>query len=560
MQYKKNRPNFITLAAAIGLGIGLMLSGCGSSGSTTPNPLDGTTPTPPAPEPAPSPEPPSPPSPYKVTFQYNFLSKGLGRQDLSNDIVEVRYAFYGKADNKEFVTQATAPGAHLFKHEAKTREQDIVIDSNEVKELNTDIYAVSAAYYDKDGKLVSVGHNDKIAWDNKDAAIASPDLYRIDNNSELSLTSYDPTDNKDKRVFEPGDNVGLSFKLLPGDKASIEFYDLTPFATFSELNDIADKKVTVFTEATSKGLFSVVANGTVKPRATIDSVICDTVTKPIYATKQTINGIKFTPINSELFNGGDDKSFLMLYISKKDGEGNDIPNAALGKETVTVDNLVVGVDKVPVQVIAAYTDDKIDEKGPQPQDIDITEQVQFDVSFDEGFTPAGGHESYLKVENGVVIATGAVTDYADHYNVTASYGSFTDKTNVSVCYAESDICFAKDMDGNLSYVPESNRHESLYWNMRVVGRFKVITNYGQTINYSKPFFIDESLVGANEYPEAIASPSVVMYTEIFKRADNGSNYYLLHLYDSPKTHELKVGDFQVEGLPKFTPLQITPAR
>lgn len=93
--------------------------------------------------------------------------------------------------------------------------------------------------------------------------------------------------------------------------------------------------------------------------------------------------------------------------------------------------------------------------------------------------------------------------------------------------------------------------------MRVVGRFNMFVN--NVAKYrSAPFFIDESLVGANEYPEAIANPALVQYSETFACAGNGSNKYLLELKQSPKTHELKVGDFKVD-LPKFVPLQITSA-
>ena len=126
MKYK-NKFNFATLVTTVSLGVGLLISGCGDSGSTTPNPLNGgDTPTPPTPEPPIS-------DTYKVTFQYNSLAKNLGRIDVASDIVNVKYAFYGKADNKEFVTAPTK--AHEFKHEASAQEQDITVDATEVEEL-----------------------------------------------------------------------------------------------------------------------------------------------------------------------------------------------------------------------------------------------------------------------------------------------------------------------------------------------------------------------------------------------------------------------------------------
>ena len=123
----KNTFRFATFAAALGLGVSLLAGGCGDGGSTTPNPLNGgDTPTPPTPEPPIS-------DTYKVTFQYNSLAKNLGRIDVASDIVNVKYAFYGKADNKEFVTAPTK--AHEFKHEASAQDQDITVDATEVEEL-----------------------------------------------------------------------------------------------------------------------------------------------------------------------------------------------------------------------------------------------------------------------------------------------------------------------------------------------------------------------------------------------------------------------------------------
>ena len=244
MRYK-NIFRFATLITTIGLGAGLMLSGCGDSGSTTPNSLNGggDTPQPPTPEPPII-------EPYKVTFQYNSLAKNLGRTEVASDIVSVKYAFYGKTDNKEFTIAPTK--AHEFKHETSAQEQDITIDATEVEELNSDIYAVTAAYYAENDKLVAVGY-DTIDWQGQKAVtITDPNLYRIgQDNDELSLTSYDPTTGKNKTVFKPSENVGLKFKLLPNGDTT-KPYDLTPFATFSKLNDIADDKVTVLT-ATQDG-------------------------------------------------------------------------------------------------------------------------------------------------------------------------------------------------------------------------------------------------------------------------------------------------------------------
>ena len=563
----KNTFRFATCVVTVGLGVGLILSGCGDSGSTTPNPLGGSsTPRPPSPEP-PTPEPPTPepptPEPYKVTFQYNSLAKNLGRTEVAADIVSVKYAFYGKTDNKKFTIAPTK--AHEFKHETSAQEQDITIDATEVEELNENIYAVTAAYYAENDKLVAVGY-DPIDWQGQKAVtITKPDLYTI-NEDDLSLTSYDPTTGKNKRVFKPNEKVGLSCKVeLKGETPKI--YDLTPFATFNKLTDKDNAKVTVLEVAQdgANGQFIAAANGTVDSKAsiaTIGATVPSVADGDIYVTEQTIEDIELSPVNDkiEVLNS----SFFILYIAKKDAQGNDIPNAALGQETATLDlkyppaspYLVVGVDQVPMQVKAIYTGENQPEKGPQPEDVYISaDQVKFNYER----TTTLGQVGDLKVEDdGTVIVTSAFADdHPDQYMIKASYGDFTDESQVTIYYTESELCFAKEIDGKLEYVPESNPHESLYWNMRVVGRFRAIEN-SKTTNTSVPFFIDESLVGKNEYPEAIASPAVVQYSETFERAGDGSNKYLLNLLTSPKTHELKVGDFKVD-LPKFVPLQITSA-
>ncbi len=220
MKYK-NKFNFATLVTTFSLGVGLMLSGCGDSGSTTPNSLNGgDTPQPPTPEPPII-------ETYKVTFQYNSLAKNLGRTEVASDIVNVKYVFYGKTENKEFITAPTQ--AHEFKHEATAQEQDITIDAAEVEELNANIYGVTAAYYSENDELLAVGY-DTINWQGgKAVTIDKPDLYSLTDNDTPSLDA-------DKYVVKPSEEVALNLKLTPSS-STVKAYDLTPFATFSQLND-----------------------------------------------------------------------------------------------------------------------------------------------------------------------------------------------------------------------------------------------------------------------------------------------------------------------------------
>ena len=560
MQYK-NTFRFATFAAALGLGVSLLASGCGDGGSTTPNSLNGgDTPKPPTPEPPIS-------DTYKVTFQYNSLAKNLGRTEVASDIVNVKYVFYGKAENKEFTTAPTK--AHEFKHEASATEQDITVDAIEVEELGANIYAVTAAYYAEDDKLVAVGY-DKIDWQGgKTANVGSPDLYTI-GNDDLSLTSYDPATGKNKTVFKPGENVGLSFKLLPNGDTT-KPYDLTPFATFSKLNDITDDKVTVLTaQDETQGQFTAASKGTAAPQAAIGDLTY-MVEAPIYVTEQTITKIELLPASEDItaLPSSEVTAFYMLSIAKKDAEGNDIPNASLGQKVVTMgtrtdahgfqSGATVGVDEVPMQVIATYTNEA--NKGPQPQDVNIIDQVELKTTL-VGSTS----EPLLKAQDGSLVATGTNPEsYADQYEVIAKYGDKLESKNlVYVLPTTSEICFARyfgeDVSVPLAYVPDNTIPDegdgaTINEGLRVVGHFQVKVPEGENITESVPFYIDSSI---SEYPEALVKnePFTEESGNIFKRDSNdGGNSYFLEFTSDGSDHELTVADFSMP-LPKFVPLKI----
>ena len=509
----------------------------------------------------PTPEPPII-EPYKVTFQYNSLAKNLGRTEVASDIVSVKYAFYGKTDNKEFTIAPTK--AHEFKHETSAQEQDITIDATEVEELNSDIYAVTAAYYAENDKLVAVGY-DTIDWQGQKAVtITDPNLYRIgQDNDELSLTSYDPTTGKNKTVFKPSENVGLKFKLLPNGDTT-KPYDLTPFATFSKLNDIADDKVTVLTATQdgTNGQFIAAANGTVAPQAIIQAAIGDLtymVEAPIYVTEQTIESITLTPDNSSNV-GVIDNKFYMIYVEKKDADGNDIPNATLGQKTFVAepevsgfDTLVMGVDEVPMQVIATYTNDPT--KGPQPQDVNIIDQVELKANL-----VGSESDSLLKAQDGVLVATGTTAkNTCDTYQVTATYDDKHDTKEVTVSYATSKLCFAWTQDNQVKYVPENYPigRTQLHEVLEVVGRFYITDWTHSAVYNSHPFHID-GLVGKNSYPEALVENEPFTDGQSsFKQKSDGVNSYDLDCTSDGKEHTLKVATFPV-ALPEFEPFILKP--
>ena len=556
MRYK-NIFRFAALVTTIGLGAGLMLSGCGDSGSTTPNSLNGGGDTP---------QPPTPEPPiietYKVTFQYNSLAKNLGRTEVASDIVSVKYAFYGKTDNKEFTIAPTK--AHEFKHETSAQEQDITIDATEVEELNSDIYGVTAAYYAEGDKLVAIGY-DTIDWQGQKAVtITDPNLYRIgQDNDELSLTSYDPTTGKNKTVFKPSENVGLKFKLLPKGE-SVNPYDLTPFATFSNLNDITDDKVTVLTAAqnSSNGQFVATDNGTAAPQATTQAAIGDLtymVEAPIYVTEQTIESITLSPDNSSNV-GVIGNKFYMIYVEKKDADGNDIPNATLGQKTFVAepevsgfDTLVMGVDEVPMQVIATYTNEA--NKGPQPQDVNIIDQVELKANL-----VGSESDSLLKAQDGVLVATGTTAkNTCDTYQVTATYDDKHDTKEVTVSYATSKLCFAWTQDNQVKYVPENYPigRTQLHEVLEVVGRFYITDWTHSAVYNSHPFHID-GLVGKNSYPEALVENEPFTDGQSsFKQKSDGVNSYDLDCTSDGKEHTLKVATFPV-ALPEFEPFILKP--
>ena len=319
------------------------------------------------------------------------------------------------------------------------------------------------------------------------------------------------------------------------------------------MNDINDEKVVVLTavEDGIYGNFTAAANGTVAPKATIDSAVSYTVEEPIYVTEQTVSGIELSPANEDIT--VTDKNFGIAYIVKKDADGKDIPNATLGKKTVEAEglygDLTLGVDEVPMKAIATYTNEK--GKGPKPDGVDLINEVELTTAFSEG-----ADEPLLKANNGTLVATGTVAERTcDSYIVTAKYGDFTDSNRVIVSYTEPELCFAWYNDDEKLAYAESYGHYNKTLELYVVGRFR-LTDWSYGTYQSKPFFIDESLVGQNEYPEVIVENEPACPFDVIKRADDGSNKYTVNMGGQTRTgHEIKVGAFKVE-MPKFVPFTI----
>ena len=531
---KKNKFNFVTLVTTVGLGVGLILSGCGDSGSTTPNSLNGGGDTP---------QPPTPEPPiietYKVTFQYNSLAKNLGRTEVASDIVNVKYVFYGKTENKEFTTAPTK--AYEFKHEAAAQEQDITIDATEVEELNADIYAVTAAYYSENDELLAVGY-DTINWQGQKAVtIADPDLYTVTDNDQLSLIA-------DKYVVKPSEDVTLNLTLNSAS-STVKAYDLTPFATFSQLNDPEnpDTASLVADENAANGQFKAAAYGRVMPVASIDSKIKRAPDKVIYVTDQTPKSIELRPANSQISFGSDtktdvDKSFFLTYIPEPRDLGE--------KEIVTVQccdwrtgnaplgEVTFALGEVPMQAIATYT--KEPDKGPQPLQSDIIKDVELTTAFSgEGVATYYG----LKSNNGTLVASvlGNLYSEWETYTVTAKYGQLSDTNTVFVGgfrYSDFNFC-KKDDSGNLvAFDPARMLHAPGEYKFYLAGtmRFEEFTIGSKILSFVKnPFFLREDYVGKYDYPECYIinsdSNECTGEGESFQRAADGSNEYTVTLID-----------------------------
>lgn len=155
-----------------------------------------------------------------------------------------------------------------------------------------------------------------------------------------------------------------------------------------------------------------------------------------------------------------------------------------------------------------------------------------------------------------MVATGTAADHScDSYEVTAKYGDIVDTNTVIVSYTEPELCFAWYNDDNKFAYAESFGHYNKTLELYVVGRFR-LTDWSYGTYQSKPFFIDESLIGSNDYPEVIVENDPACSGDTIKRADDGSNKYTVATTSSRVNHEIKVGAFKIE-MPKFVPVTIT---
>lgn len=396
----KNTFRFATFAAVASLGLGLMISGCGDGGSTTPNPLNAKF--------------------GQVTFNYNVLAQTTARADIAENIVSVKYIFFGVENGARFMTE---PVTHNFIH----GEND-AIDDVTVKNVSLDASGVIAAYYDKDGQLVAMGE-DEIEFDTEGKEVVeTPEV------TDLANATYSMT--ASQYVIAPKDETVIGLTAVAGDKT----YNVTPFVTIEGINEA----VLAYVQDTNQGAtYQGAEYGTIEAntiKATVNGTAY-TIDKPIYVTDQTPNAIK---IVADQVDGKDvttvaateeaNEALTVVLAGEKSILANEkaVELTAEGKDAIRY-----AVNEQPIAVIATgYTN--VDGKGPQPKDVE-TEIKDLSkitlVSDTEATAKAEGLNLIAAAEgNTVVTATYKVSDEETVES--------TNKLDVKVVSATENLAFS----------------------------------------------------------------------------------------------------------------------
>lgn len=396
----KNTFRFATFAAVASLGLGLMISGCGDGGSTTPNPLNAKF--------------------GQVTFNYNVLAQTTARADIAENIVSVKYIFFGVENGARFMTE---PVTHNFIHGEKDAIDDVT-----VKNVSLDASGVIAAYYDKDGQLVAMGE-DEIEFDTEGKEVVeTPEV------TDLANATYSMT--ASQYVIAPKDETVIGLTAVAGDKT----YNVTPFVTIEGINEA----VLAYVQDTNQGAtYQGAEYGTIEAntiKATVNGTPY-TIDKPIYVTDQTPNAIK---IVADQVDGKDvttvaateeaNEALTVVLAGEKSILANEkaVELTAEGKDAIRY-----AVNEQPIAVIATgYTN--VDGKGPQPKNVE-TEIEDLSkitlVSDTEATAKAEGLNLIAAAEgNTVVTATYKVSDEETVES--------TNKLDVKVVSATENLAFS----------------------------------------------------------------------------------------------------------------------
>lgn len=396
----KNTFRFATFAAVASLGLGLMISGCGDGGSTTPNPLNARF--------------------GQVTFNYNVLAQTTARADIAENIVSVKYIFFGVENGARFMEE---PVTHNFIH----GEND-AIDDVTVKNVSLDASGVIAAYYDKDGQLVAMGE-DEIEFDNEGKEVVETPEVTDFANAVYSLTSS-------QYVIAPKDETVIGLTAVAGNKT----YNVTPFVTISGI----DEAVLAYVQDTNQGAtyqgaeYGTIAANTIK--ATVNGTEY-TIDKPIYVTDQTPNAIK---IVADQVDGKDvttvaateeaNEALTVVLAGEKSILANEkaIELTAEGKDAIRY-----AVNEQPIAVIATgYTN--VEGKGPQP------EGVESEIEDLTKITLVSGTEATAKAEglNLIAAAEGNTVVTATYKVSDEETVESTNKLDVKVVGVDESLAFS----------------------------------------------------------------------------------------------------------------------
>lgn len=344
----KNTYCFATFAAVASLGLGLMISGCGDSGSTDAAQLGKT---------------------GQVIFKYDVLAKAAAspkyETKIKNEIVTVKYAFYGVKDGVRFIESYKDNSSYTyeFKHEAEDKDEDVVINN-----VNDKAAGVIAAYYDKDGNIVAVGHDDfELGTADKKATIEKPDY------AELADASYSVT--AKPYILSPEETTEISVVATIGKKD----YHLLPFVTLEGIDKYTDVLAYGYSHAAGdvyKGVGykgehkGIVTAGDIKVKVNGKDVA--QLDKNIYVTDQVPNAVTIEAGQVEgkgvttVAATEDTPEALTLVFA---GENSILAaKKAVDLTAEGKDPLYYAVNEQPITAfITGYSADP--EKGPTPKDV-----------------------------------------------------------------------------------------------------------------------------------------------------------------------------------------------
>lgn len=530
---RKNTFGFVICAAVAGLGLGLAMYGCGDSGSTTPNPL----------------------GPQKVNgqviFDYNVLSQGLAKTDVSANIDNVKYVFSGTDSEEKTFTDVKDSYTYTFEHKSEAYDQQVTID-----DVNINTTKVTAAYYDSNKNLVAIGVNE-LEWNEttKIAHVVDPQVLPVNENSAVSLTAS-------SYVVPKGQQTALTLMVTPNVEGA-KAIDMTSFAVFGS----PDEKV-LAPIAEQPGIYTGVeysSDDGLLPTATIGKNIKATVDQPIYVTDQKleslkispadVDGVKITVLDKQEFyepiEGG--QYFHMLYADEK-LKDNGYMLGTVGKKAVTFHprneyssatpearDISAAANDQPMQVIASYSN--TEGKGPVPPQMDVTNDENTTIESKRESrnwaTPSATDVDYMTV-NGNVLHVDGVNTTDNFYSVSAKYKDLTsDSLTVAVSSASAYLAFVnKDtgewMPARITY--QNGGVNDYNMSLAAIVRTNSIWKYGEKCDFylSEVIDIPTTWIAEGQYPNV--KPVEIESNRIaeYKQTAAGDNGYSLKLGGYPK--------------------------